>query len=537
MASWIKAEYRPFVKMCQGLYETPYSEVSSYSLNSELTSSRIAVYTNGNSNVLVLRGTSLNKSDKTLDVADDLVIASNYGQTSLEKEGKKILDKLNGSTILTGHSLGGYAALKLAKENNLKCCAFNPGTSPKNPITEGPGKDGIVYHIVGDVLSAYISDAACEVIRVDMGLSPLDTLYAHSLDRFEGGDKVYGFLTGEQEQIIMQGTNALLQTGYNIVADVSTGSSFEDAMRNITSIMSNDIPGIADDIILGVAEFLGVAALGKGLIAFKKAKTPGQKVQAVISTLSDEKVQKILKEKGAKGLSFLQGAKKSLSEKVTQLLSKKKHFPQAVKIPKKVSEKEVAQLYQKAKSLMNIDKKQLSKAIVKHVDKPPSYFEAVMKDAPPKYENPPAYVKQKSALKRPGEAEAGPRKKVIISSKKDFNPFEKPAPTKKYQKEAYPKKIPAVNAKTPTLVAPKPIKPIAKPLPSIPVKPPANKPVLPPIKSTPVSKPIVPKTNLPSMKKPISTIKNTVKGVGSIIKAKVPPVKKPPIKRPFIKFK
>ena len=448
MAEWIKQQYRPFVKMCQGLYETPFAKVSSYSLNSELTSDRVAVYTDGDYNVLVLRGTSLNKSDKTLDVADDLVIASNYGQTSLEKEGKRILDKLKGTTIITGHSLGGYAALKLAKENNLKCCAFNPGTSPKNPIKTGPGKDGIVYHIVGDLLSAYISDDACEVVRVDMGLSPLDTLYAHSLDRFEGGDKVNGFLTGEQEEALMQGTNALIQTGINIAGTVG-GESFEDAMRNITAIMNgNNIPGIEDDLIYGALEFMGAAALGKGLMAYRKAKTPGQKIQAVISTLSDEKVQQLIKEKGEKGLSFLKGVKKSISGKVTELLSKKKHFSEAVKIPKKVSQTEVAKLYQKAKTHLNIDKKQLSKAIVKHVDKPPSYFEAVMNDALPKYEKPPEYVKQKSALKRPGEPLT--KKSVQIQSKKDYNPFREDKKIK-FAKESYPKKPPV------------PARPIVKP--------------------------------------------------------------------------
>ena len=178
-----------------------------------------------------------------------------------------------------------------------------------------------------------------------------------------------------------------------------------------------------------------------------------------------------------------------------------------------MSEKEVDQLYQKAKTYLNVDKKQLSKAIVKHVDKPPAYFEAVMNDVLPKYEKPPEYVKQKGALKRPGQPLMPAKKRVEIQSKKDYNPFREDKKIK-YAKESYPKK-PTVPPVKPPVVKPITVKPplIKQPLPIV-KQPPV-------IKQPPVKQPIIKKPS-PTYKQPVASLINKAKGYGTILKTKMP---------------
>lgn len=402
MASWIKQQYKPFVQMCSGLYDTPSKSVGSYKLIEELTSSRIAVYNDGNTNVVVLRGTSLHKDDSSKDLVDDFKIATSLGKTGLESEGQTVVDKLSGKIILTGHSLGGYAALKLAKSNSLECCVFNPGTNPNNPLTDGPGSKGIAYHIVGDVISAFISDKACEVVRINLGLSPFDTLYAHSIDRFKGGDEDYGTMTADEEDAIYKGTQALIMTGINVVGNASPAVG--DLLGNIMPSLDHDIPDIDEDAVFGVLQFLGIAALGPGLMAFMKGKTRKQKLQAIVSTMSDQKVQSLLKEKGSALMESLKKAKATVSKVSTDLMDKfrkSKQFKPAVQIPKEIKKDEATKLFVKSKATMGVDKKKFSKGAAKFSSKPPSYFEATLDDALPLYQkedNPPAYSEGK---KRP----------------------------------------------------------------------------------------------------------------------------------------
>jgi len=352
MADWIKAQYRPFVRMCKGLYSTPPSKIDSYALNSEKTTSRVAVYSDGDYNVLVLRGTSTHKSDGKLDLADDLVIASGYGTTSLEKEATKILKELKGTTTLTGHSLGGYAALKLAKENNLKCCVFNAGTSPKAPVTTGPGKDGICYHIVGDLISTYISDSACEVVRVDLGLSPLDTLYAHDIDRFSGGDKVKGFLTANQENDLLKGYDALIKSGIDLIGKASP--EVMDALNYIMPSLSFDIPDTdSNDDEIATLVFAGISRFAPGLMGVFKR---GEKLPVVLANTANEEVKKV-KDKGVKlDAYFHDGGDKpsvrTLAE--AQKLSKEKQFKSVVSLPPDNIESkkaEATKLYANAKEI------------------------------------------------------------------------------------------------------------------------------------------------------------------------------------------
>ena len=543
MAEWIKKQYRPFVKMCRGLYETPAKSIESYTLNEELTTSRLAVYSDGDLNILVLRGTSLHKTDKSSDIGDDIIIATNYGQTSLEKEGNAVLNKLTGKVILTGHSLGGYAALKLAKSNDLECCVFNPGTSPKNPITTGPGSKGIAYHIVGDMISAYIKDEACEVVRVDLGLSPLDTLYAHSLDRFEGGDEVKGYLTAQEENDIYKGVDSLIQAGLDVIGTVSP--QVQDVLYNLIPSLSSNIPGTTeenDGMEIAILEMVGLGALAPGLMAFRKAKTPGQKAKAIISSLKDPKVQAQLKAKADQFSKFYKERKIPSRQEVMKMM-KSKFFKAPVKIPKNLEKKkgELNKLFAKVKVEMpSIKEQHLARAASNRSTKPPTYFQAIAKDTLPKYEQPPEYVKQKSAIKRPGAPLEKSKKRVLIQSKKDYNPFEEDKGKKVYKKETFVKNTkisvkPPVIQKAPVIQKPTVPTPIKKPVITPAVKPPL-------VTKEPLKRPLFTKPVIPAIKpalptkipvKPISLISNK-----PLIGEKVPSYKRiPEIKKPSAKFK
>lgn len=144
---------------------------------------------------------------------DSLIIQGKIYPRFLEAlEWVKKLQELN-NTIeieLTGHSLGGAIAEKVAASLNLPSCTFNAAAPPTNHIKNHPGS--VNFHIVYDMISAWQSP----VIRIDKGYKPKTTPWyitvpyiwtwtafkeivpSHSLDNFSNIRN--GFVTTTEEE-------------------------------------------------------------------------------------------------------------------------------------------------------------------------------------------------------------------------------------------------------------------------------------------------------------------------------------------------
>ncbi|MDQ5969392.1 MAG: hypothetical protein QG579_549, partial [Patescibacteria group bacterium] len=217
--------------------------------------------------------------------------------------------------------------------------------------------------------------------------------------------------------------------------------------------LDHDIPDIDEDAVFGVLQFLGIAALGPGLMSFMKGKTRKQKLQAIVSTMSDQKVQSLLKEKGSALMESLKKAKATVSKVSSDLMDKfrkSKQFKPAVQIPKEIKKDEATKLFVKSKATMGVDKKKFSKAAAKFSSKPPSYFEATLDDALPLYQKdadlPPAYSegkKRKSSVNLMSFDEPLARKKSFVRQPppipKGVKPYEAPPAAKKseYKKRTF----------------------------------------------------------------------------------------------------
>jgi len=71
--------------------------------------------------------------------------------------------------VFVGHSLGGAAALLLGiKFPFSRVVAYNAVAASTNPTLMGPGEKAIHYHVVGDIISSHMSEAAARIIRVKL---------------------------------------------------------------------------------------------------------------------------------------------------------------------------------------------------------------------------------------------------------------------------------------------------------------------------------------------------------------------------------
>lgn len=212
LAPWIEPNDKAPLLLALSLYNIPRKELDGFVLfRSDV---RVAAWIGPNNVVIIgCRGTSVGSRFGSRDMLDNRVIAlePNYCDLSLvelaTKLVKDVTDKINGvkSTfgkiqdfvlgrkkqdqtniepyfVFVGHSLGGTSAMCLCmKYPNSRGISYNGGAPPTNPVYVGPGKGRAThYHIVGDLISTHMTEAAAKVIRVKMPNMEFGGLATHS---------------------------------------------------------------------------------------------------------------------------------------------------------------------------------------------------------------------------------------------------------------------------------------------------------------------------------------------------------------------
>jgi malonyl CoA-acyl carrier protein transacylase len=131
---------------------------------------------------------------------DDIRLSlGNDDKVAIVIEGRKYLKKLLDSGIpksaisLTGHSLGGYAAIELSEDFQLKSFVFNAAASVFSPRIKGPGPLlSTAYHIVGDGISSHMADNTSRTVRAFKNTTFLQTGFNHALSKFDQNDPTFG---------------------------------------------------------------------------------------------------------------------------------------------------------------------------------------------------------------------------------------------------------------------------------------------------------------------------------------------------------
>lgn len=207
-ALWVRPQHRDALVLTTAFYTNPLKEFNGFILISK--TSRIGVYQKGNQYIIVCRGTDV-KDPR--DIFDDARIAGLLGgELTIDHEARVAIEKIgkDKDILVTGHSLGGRAAMTVAKEYDLKAAVFNPAAPFTNPLVDGPGaKKATAYHITGDFISSHISPEAGEVVRVNQGYNVFQTLDAHTLSNFTSNTPTYSFYTVDQEDVYLYSTLAL----------------------------------------------------------------------------------------------------------------------------------------------------------------------------------------------------------------------------------------------------------------------------------------------------------------------------------------
>jgi hypothetical protein len=215
-AQWIKEDHKIGVLLCKEMY-TGYTKDKLEDIDGWLfveKSGRLATYQKDEEYIVVFRGTSTTGSYDAIskDLYDDLMLATGNDQyVSIVKEGNEYIERLINMGIpknrisLTGHSLGGYAALKVSDKYDINSFVFNAAATATNPIKKGPGpKYSTNYHIVGDGISSHMGDDTSVIIRAYKNTTFFKTPWNHELARFLEGDPTYGFWDGKKENQLFQ---------------------------------------------------------------------------------------------------------------------------------------------------------------------------------------------------------------------------------------------------------------------------------------------------------------------------------------------
>lgn len=242
-AAWIDPGDGAFLAMCKAVYSRPLPQLieGGWGLMPEYTQERLAVWKMGEMYAVAARGTQ-----DVGDVVDDIQLAFGTSDTSLGREMSTLCGKIlelrnvSGSIILTGHSLGGWAAVQTAiAYPGTRTCTFNGAAPPTDPLTTT--SSGRAYHIAGDVVSAHVRDAT----RADKGYAFLEAASeSHSLDRFYARDTavpLLGLMSADEEQLLW------LLAGANLGG--SSGSLIPSPVANIRQfaagefVAASPIPG------------------------------------------------------------------------------------------------------------------------------------------------------------------------------------------------------------------------------------------------------------------------------------------------------
>jgi hypothetical protein len=240
-AKWLRTEHQLPFQLVQSYYTKPIADLQGFSLIKNTV--RVGIYENkvDKQYIIVCKGTD---PTAVKDIFDDLRIGGFMsGEISIDQETRnavaEVLKKTSKENIvLTGHSLGGRAAMTVAGQYGLKAVVFNPAAPILNPLTKGPGADkAVAYHIVGDLISSHVSPKAGEVIRVNQGYNVLQTLSAHKLENFYDDKPTHSFYSVDQEDAYMYSAVALA------VWSTVDSESLERVRKLAAKVSSTPIPG------------------------------------------------------------------------------------------------------------------------------------------------------------------------------------------------------------------------------------------------------------------------------------------------------
>ena len=262
IASWVDPVDQVPLLLALSLYGTPRLWLDNYQIL--VDKGRVVSWINyeNNSIIIGLKGTS----DQSLvkDVADDLIIMtdSSYCDLSLVREGEAVItetlkrlqetpqDLVEGRSVsdatptltFAGHSLGGTAAMCLTDlYPNSTGVSFNGGAAPTNPILKGPGPDRFThYHIVGDLVSSHMSEAAAKVVRVKIPGKDFGSQAPHSSGNLLLEGSVY---SADMEDKEYTRWGLLPNFVYSIVSKlVFIGSKYRTQLKVLQTVEKSPIP-------------------------------------------------------------------------------------------------------------------------------------------------------------------------------------------------------------------------------------------------------------------------------------------------------
>lgn len=190
LASWVKPLDRVPLLLALSIYETPRPALEGFAIVKN--NPRVCTWVDRELKAIIvgLKGTSKGTAKQDLNDDFKIVTDSDYCNLSLVETATNLLNETfkelekeaNDSLVLNrlldydqpwriifaGHSLGGTAAFCLTQKTaNSRGISFNGGASPTNPILKGPGPNSMThYHIVGDLISSHMGDAAAMVFRI-----------------------------------------------------------------------------------------------------------------------------------------------------------------------------------------------------------------------------------------------------------------------------------------------------------------------------------------------------------------------------------
>lgn len=207
--NWVAHEDRELVAFCRSMYEFPLSIINGYRLLNEGTQ-EVRAWVKGDQAIVCCRGTDISSDAALANVLDDIHLSGIAGgeacQLQIVVHGRQLVKSLfsQGYKItICGHSLGGFAAMCIAREDSriLRCVSFN-GAAPITKIYAGAGRErSKFYHIVGDIISTNMESGTCTVIRAKLP-GPVDWNNVnkyHALANFDSYTPIE-YWTAQQEQ-------------------------------------------------------------------------------------------------------------------------------------------------------------------------------------------------------------------------------------------------------------------------------------------------------------------------------------------------
>jgi hypothetical protein len=234
---FVLPSHKPLAILCQAVYQGVSGTISGFTVKQQYNTTggatpRVVLFENASVQVLVFRGTQ----DRA-DVLDDIRLTLGES-TDIEREGLMAMKDITKPCIATGHSLGGFAALKFSEKTRLPSVVFNAAASALNPMTMGPGPAiSIAYHIVGDLISSHMGPLVSTVVRIDTGLNFFQTLQAHTITNFTTSKPGARLVSAGDENTAFSSFVKSLQSGANIAGEfIDTAAKLGLLLRQASGI-------------------------------------------------------------------------------------------------------------------------------------------------------------------------------------------------------------------------------------------------------------------------------------------------------------